>query len=125
MSFLGSTAAPLFVIRAANMQLITDQAMTKLGTFTNYFPTRIIGLRVSGGASVVCAGGIYTGAAKTGTAIVAAGQSWLGMTGTLGASDATIAALTAALTATPILSLTTGSTAAVTGDILIFGIVLD
>lgn len=125
MSFNLGTASPLFVIRAANMQAITDQAMTKIGTFTNWFPTKIIGMRVSGGASVVCAGGIYTGAAKTGTAIVAAAQSWITLTGSLGTTEATIAALAAALTATPILSLTTGSTAAVTADILIFGIVLD
>ena len=125
MSFNLGVASPLFAIRGANMQLTTDQALTKLGTFTNWFPTRIIGVRSTGGATVTCAGGIYTAATKGGTAIVAAGQSWITLTGTLGCTDATIAALTVALTATPILSLTTGSTGAVTADVIIYGVVLD
>lgn len=120
-----SIEVPLFAIRGANMQAITDQPLIKLLAFTNWFPTKIVGLRQTGGATIVCAGGIYTGATKTGTAIVAAGQSWLALTGTLGMVDATIVALAAALTATPILSLTTGSTGAITADVLIFGVILD
>jgi hypothetical protein len=125
MSYGIAREVPLFVLRAADLQLTTDQPFTKVGNFTNYIPTKIAGVRATGGATVACAGGIYTAAAKGGTAIVAAAQSWLAVTGTLGLTDATIAALTVAYTATPILSLTTGSTAAVTANVFIYGIALD
>lgn len=117
----------LFVLRGADFQLTTDQAFLKCGTFTTYMVDRVIGRRVSGGASVACAGGIYTAAAKGGSALVAAIQSWLGMSGAGKIQDASLAALvlTDAQTATPILSLTTGSTAAVTADVFIYGLILD
>ena len=117
----------LFVVRAANFQSTSDQAFTKIGSFTNYSPSKILGRRASGGATVTCAGGIYTGANKTGNALVAAAQSWLGMSGADKTQDAGLAAvaLTDSHTATPFLSLTTGSTAAVTADVFIFGLILD
>lgn len=117
----------LFILRGANFQLTADQVFTKIGVFTNYLPTRIVGLRVSGGATVLCSGGIYTGASKTGNQIVALAQSWLGLSGAGKMQDASIAAIvnTDIQTATPFLSLTTGSTGAVTGDVFIFGLILD
>ena len=117
----------LFVIRAANFQSTADQAFTKIGTFTNYMAGRIIGVRVSGGATVACTGGIYTAAAKGGNAIVGAAQSWLGMSGAGKMQDATLSALVVTdwQTATPILSLTTGSIGVVTGDVYIFGMILE
>lgn len=117
----------LFKFSAADFQLTTDQLLTKIGTFTNYMPTRVVARVVSGGATVTCAGGIYTGANKTGNALVAAVQSWLGLSGASKAQDATLAAVvtTDVHTATPLLSLTTGSTAAVTADVYVFGMILD
>lgn len=117
----------LFVIRGADLQLATDQALTRMGAFTNYTVTKVIAKQVSGGASVACTGGIYTGAGKTGNALVAATQSWLNLTATGKIVDATLAAIngTDAQSATPILSLTTGSTAAATADVMIWGVVVD
>jgi hypothetical protein len=119
--------ALLFVIRGANFQLTTDQPLQRTLGFTNYVPTKILAKHVSGGASVACAGGIYTAASKGGSAIVAAAQSWLNLTGAGKIVDATLAAVvgTDVRTETPILSLTTGSTAAVTADVYVFGVILD
>ena len=117
----------LFIVRGADFQSTADQAFLKCGTFTTYTVDRVIGRRVSGGASVACTGGIYTGASKTGNQLVASTQSWLGMSGASKIQDATLAAIVATdtHTATPILSLTVGSTAAVTADVYIFGLILD
>lgn len=117
---------PLFALRSADMTLTSDQAFTKVGSFTNYAVTSIWANRKTGAGSVACAGGIYTAATKGGDALVSAVQSWV----TLAANkvvQATLAALvgTNLETATPILSLTTGSSAALTADIFIFGVVLD
>jgi hypothetical protein len=116
----------LFVGRSLDLQLTTDQVLTKVFSGTNYIPTRVYGVRKSGGVTVACAGGVYTAAAKAGTAIVAASQAWTAVTGALGHIAATIAALTVGFSATPLyLSLTTGSTGACTADVFVFGIVID
>lgn len=122
-----AAAQPIFILRGANFQSTADQAFTKMGGFTNYLITSVIARRVSGGATVACAGGIYTAASKAGNALVATAQSWIGLSGAGKTASATIAAiaLTDVATATPILSLTTGSTAAVTADVYIFGAALD
>lgn len=121
--FNPSTATqPLFKLLSANMQSTADQAFTKIFAGTSYYITSIVARRSTGAASVVCAGGIYDAAAKGGNAIVGAAQSWVTLSSTV-IVPATLAALvqTALLTNTPILSLTTGSTAACTADIFIFG----
>ena len=117
----------LFKLENADFQALTDQTFTKIGTFTNYMVGRVVGKRVTGGTSIACTGGIYTGASKTGNQLVASSQSWLGMSGAGKIQDATIAAVVATdfQTATPILSLTVGSTAACTGDVYIYGMILD
>lgn len=115
----------LFVGRGLNFQSTADQTLTKAFGGTNFVVTHVVAKRVSGAASVACAGGIYDAAAKGGNAIVAAAQSWV----TLAASvivQATVATLTAQLSASTInLSLTTGSTAAVTADVFVFGYCID
>lgn len=123
----GRQEVPLFVLTGADMQLTTDQSFVKQGDFTNFVIRRVLALRKTGGATVACAGGIYTAAAKGGTALVANTQSWINLSGAGKIVDATLAAAngTDVQTATPILSLTTGSTAAVTADLLIFGDVMD
>jgi hypothetical protein len=116
----------LFVGRGLNMAITTDQALTKVFQGTNYIPTRVFGVRKTGGVTVACAGGIYTAASKAGTAMVAAAQVWTAVTGTLGFIAATIAALAVGLSANPLyFALTTGSTGACTADIFVFGVVID
>lgn len=117
----------LFVKRAANMQSTSDQQFTKIFIGTLYKPTAVIGKRASGGASVACAGGVYTAASKGGDALVAAAQSWINLTADKKIVNASLAALvdTDIHNETPYLSLTTGSTGACTADIFIYGIILD
>lgn len=116
----------LFVGRSLDLQLTTDQALTKMFGGTNFIPTRIYAIRKTGGVTVACAGGVYTAAAKGGTAIVAAAQSYAAVTGALGFIAATIAALTVAFSAATLyLSLTTGSTGACTADVFVYGVVVD
>jgi hypothetical protein len=116
----------LFVLRSANMQLTTDQAFSKSFTGTNYQITHIVAVRKTGGASIVCAGGIYDTASKAGNALVGVAQSWVTLAASVNVVP-TLAALvnTALESATPFLSLTTGSTAACTADIFIFGFCID
>ena len=113
----------LFKLSGANMQLTTDQTFTKLYSGSNYSPQLIVARQRTGAASVVCAGGIYDAAAKSGNAMVAAAQSWV----TLASGVIVIATLagldtTTLFANTPILSLTTGSTAACTADLYVYGI---
>lgn len=117
----------LFVLRGADMTLTTDQAFSKLFAGTNYIITQVIGLRKTGAFGVACTGGIYTGAAKAGTALVAAAQVWSALTGASTAQPATLANIlqTTVASATPNLSLTVGNTGALTADIFIVGVVVD
>lgn len=104
------------------MQLTSDQPLTKVYDGTSYLVTDIIARQRSGACSVLCAGGIYDGAGKTGNAIVSAVQSWVALAGGVIVYGALAGLVqTTLLTATPILSLTTGSTAACIADIFIFG----
>lgn len=115
----------LYVLRGANMTLATDQTFIKVGQFTNYVPTNVVAVWRLGAFGTACAGGIYTAAAKGGTAIVAAGQSYAALTAVGTAVNATIAATSNYFNVTPILSLTTGNTGALTADFYIFGMAVD
>lgn len=114
----------LFKLTGANFQLTTDQAFTAVAFGgVNYWPLHIVARQRTGAASVACAGGIYDAASKGGNAIVAAGQSWVTLaSGVIVAATRAALADTTLLSATPILSLTTGSTAAITGDVFIYGV---
>lgn len=114
----------LFELRGANLNVTTDQAFTKVGTFTNYKVTTITARGLTGDA-LIAAGGIYPAAAKAGTALVAAGQLWAAIAALGRVLDLTLAALTSSQTATPILSLTTAAGGAATADVFIYGVVLD
>jgi hypothetical protein len=121
-----SLAAPLFVKYAADMTVTTDQSFVRVAGFTNWIPTYIVAIRASGAFGTACAGGIYTAAGGGGTAIVAAGQSWANLTGSGKIVIATLnAGTTDAFTATPILTLTTGNTGALTANLYVFGLILD
>src|SRR6185369_15597824 len=88
-----ATMQPLFKLTGANMQLTTDQAFAKIGTFTNYVIQAVIAKQASGGTSVACAGGIYTAASKGGSALIAAAQSWVTLTGAGKIVNATLGAV--------------------------------
>lgn len=120
------TAQILFVLRGADFQLTTDQVFQKLGSFTKYHINDIVASWKTGAATVACDGGIYDAASKGGNALVAAGQSWLTLaSGVIVQATRAAVTNTAILTGTPILSLTTGSTGAVTADVFVFGFILD
>ena len=113
----------LFQLTGANMQLTTDQAFTKLGTFARYIITEIVAVHASGGTTIACAGGVYDAASKGGNVLIANTQSWINLTAAGKIVKATLPALdgTDSFTATPYLSLTTGSTGAATADLTVFG----
>ena len=67
------------------------------------------------------AGGVYTATAKGGTAVVAAGQVYSGLTTTTDVVSATIAATPTISNNTLYLSLTTPQGAAATADVFVFG----
>lgn len=118
----------LFAGRGLDFQSTADQALAKQFSGTNFIITKVVAVRKTGGATVAVAGGIYTAAAKGGSALVAAAQSWINLSGAGKIVDATLAAVDATdvQTASPLyLSLSTGSTGAVTADLFIFGIVVD
>lgn len=113
----------LFKLAGANMAITTDQTFAKVYGGTNYAISLIIARQRTGGASVACAGGIYDAAAKGGNALVAAAQIWVTLaSGVMVNATLAAVALTALGSATPILSLTTGSTAACTADLYIYGV---
>ncbi len=116
----------LFVLRSADMQLNTDQQLVKQFTGTQYRITDVVGVRKTGAASVTCAGGIYTAASKGGTPLVANTQDWVSLASSVIVTATKEAAVnTTILTTTPYLSLTTGSTAACTADIFVYGYIID
>lgn len=109
----------------ANFNVTTDQAMALQTGITRYIIRRIIvdnaSINLTGSAA---AGGIYTQAAKAGTAIVAAAQMYTALTASTKFLDLTLAAVvgTDILTATTIyLSLTTPHGVAVTANVWVFG----
>ena len=111
----------LFKGSALNFQSTSDQPLTKAYGGSAYTVTGIFARQRSGGASVICAGGIYDAASKGGNAWVAAAQSWVTLAS--GVIVPGVVALTATLGVNNlILSLTTGSTAACTADVYVFGV---
>jgi hypothetical protein len=120
-----NTQQLLFVGRGLDFQSTADQALAKQFNGTQYVVTNVYAARKTGAATVACVGGIYTAAAKGGSALIGAVQSWVTLASGV-TVPATIAITTSILTATPLyLSLTTGSTAAVTADVFVFGYILD
>lgn len=116
----------LFALRNADMQSTSDQAFVKNGSFDRYRVVDAFAYCVSGGVTVACAGGIFDATAGGGNAVVAAGQSWTGLSAVQKIVKPTLAALcdTDALTNSLYLKLSTGSTAAARADVLVLGWVL-
>lgn len=124
----GAAVQRLFVGRGLDLQSAADQPLSKVFDGQRFIVTDILACGRSGGATVACLGGIYTEPAKGGSVLVAASQSWLGISATGKLTQATLAGLLATdeqSAAQLYFSLTTGSTAAATADLFVFGITTD
>lgn len=120
---LGSGLVLLGKLAGANFNVTTDQNITIniTGGAAKYL-IRYITVTNASISLTTAAGGIYTAAAKGGTALVAAGQSYSALTAATITLDLTLAVPNATQTATPIVfSLTTPQGAAATADIYVFG----
>lgn len=109
---------------AIDMNSTADQAVTKVGSFTNYF---IFFIRIIANAAATSAvGGVYDGASKTGNIIVAASQVHTGLTGAAAGANITVAVTTGQkiLSAAPIVSLSTPHGSAATADWYFYGVPL-
>ena len=118
-------ARVLFRLVGANMNSTSDQAFIKVGTFTNYLLT--VGPMVTNTSAslTTAAGGIYSGASKSGVAIVAASQVYASAAGVnQGFNAARTFAGMGVMTATPFLSLTTPQGSAATADFYVIGVPL-
>ncbi len=110
-------------LKAANFNVTTDQQVANLAANTKFQIRRITVMNTSVAGMSTAAGGLYTATSKGGTAIVAAGQLYTGLTNAATGLDLTLAAPNAILLAnTPLyFSLTTGQGAAATADIYVYG----
>lgn len=118
----------LFALRGANLAITTDQLFTKLFTGTNWMPLNIVAVRKTGAFSVAALGALNTGAGGTGNAIVAATQSFAGLTGAAKIVSPVLAAIALSdvqSSATLYLKMATGNSAALTADLFVFGTILD
>lgn len=112
----------LWRLSLANMQSANvDQIFQKMFSGTTWDPTEIVAYWVSGAFNVACSGGVYSGAGKTGSAIVAVGQSYAGLGGANQHVVIPVQATAVAFNVPPILNLTTGNTGALIADIRIYG----
>jgi hypothetical protein len=112
----------LFTLSGANFNTTADQQFTP--NFNGKCRLkRIVALNTSVNGMSTAAGGVYTAASKGGSAIVAAGQVYTGLTNALTALELTIALPNLVLAAgTPlILSLTTPQGGTATADLYGFG----
>lgn len=115
----------LFILRNANMAITSDQQFTKMFIGTLWDPAYIIVNRKTGAYNTACLGGVFSGAGKTGSAIIAVGQSYSTLTGANTQAHPVIQANNVTFSVTPYLSLSTGNSAALTADWFIYGAVLD
>lgn len=114
----------LFILKGANMNSTADQIFIPyLQVPASYIITAIYAANASISLTLA-AGGIYTGAAKTGNILVAATQTYATLTVPSAYSSLTLATSASGTvqTAIPILSLTTGQGVASTADFRIIGI---
>lgn len=114
----------LFTFKAANFNTLADQLLTP--NFNGLYRPRRFTVNGASTSLTTAAGGFYTGPGKTGTTLVAAGQTYNALTTALLAMDATLNAPAVVLpAATPIyfaLSIVQGAPA--TADIRVYGDVL-
>lgn len=116
------TYTTLFRLIGADMNSTTDQALVPAMNFSKYIPILVLATNAST-AILLSTGGIYTGASKGGTAIVAAAQAWTGLTSTTKVIYPSVAVAGQALfTGGLFLSLTAAMGAPGTADIYVMGI---
>lgn len=110
---------------AFDMNVTTDQAFTKAGTFTSFLITRILFTNASTSLTTAV-GGIYDTASKGGVPLVAAAQAYSTLTGATLGLDLTLAAKGRGLTsaAALYLALSTPQGGAATADGYVIGIPL-
>lgn len=114
----------LFSKAGLDMNVTTDQILDKAWDFTDYIIEEIR-VRDADGTCATAVGGIYTGAGKTGTILVAAAQAYTQISDAgLGLVLTLAAAALAKQTATPIFALTTPQGAARLANIEVIGIAL-
>ncbi len=123
-SVLLNVSKVLFTLSGADMNVTTDQAFTKVGTFGNYIIQTIRAYSPSTDLTAAD-GGIYQAASKAGNAIVASTQVYTTLTAATEGMDLTLTAFGRdVLTATPILSLTGAQGGAATCSFYVIGIPL-
>ena len=116
----------LGILKSANLNSTADQAIGIAGS-QKYIVDKIVATNTSTTlATSIAAGGFYTGASKSGTTIVGAGQLYTALTGATKFSALTLALTTDTLTAQTIyFSLTTAHGTAATIDLYVWGYVLE
>lgn len=120
----GAGELPIGKLIGANLNSTADQAIPI--NAAKYNVRRIVVTNVSADISAgLAAGGVYTAAAKGGTAIVAAVQVYAALTGATIVLDLTLAVSgVARVLANLFLSLTVANGSAATADVYVFGDVL-
>ena len=115
--------APLCSIRSANFNVTTDQVCTLPASILAWDLTSIEVTNCSASLTLA-AGGVYTAAAKGGTALVSAAQAYTGLTSSTVVLPLTLngTAATTRLTVSSVyLSLTTAQGTAATCDMYVWG----
>lgn len=107
-------------LSSANFNSTADQAITLEHGSQSWTITDILTTNIAVSLTTA-AGGFYTAAAKGGTAIVAASQTYTGHTGTTTQTNRATIANSGPVSSTLYFSLTTPQGSAVTGDIFVFG----
>ena len=112
----------LGVLKSANLNTTSDQAITILNS-SKYIVDKVVVANASAnlGASIA-AGGIYSATSKGGTVVVGAAQAYTALTAASKFATMTLALTTDSLTAATLyFSLTTAAGNAATCDIYIYG----
>lgn len=114
-------------IKGANMNSVNDQAFNMFVLSSQKYRVRRITATNASVSLTTAQGGIYTGASKSGSAIVAASQTYSSLTTSLLAEDLTAALPNAVQAAgTPLyLSLTTAQGGTATADLYVYGDLYD
>ncbi len=102
-----------------------DQIFQKMFSGTTWDPTYIVAYWKSGAFNTACAGGVFSGAGKTGSAIVAVGQSYSGLTGAGNHVVVPVQTTANDFAVPPILNLTTGNTGILIADYRIYGLIVN
>ena len=113
----------LFKLIGANMNSTSDQAFIKNGGFSRYVINQIIADNASTSLTLA-AGGIYTGAGKSGVIVVAAAQAWAALISSIINLIPALANSNSRTEAGLFLSLTVAQGSAATCDFYVYGTAL-